>query len=81
MFYTDFVGGTRLISQAGILEYDSYSLLVEDRKINGYIYLRYHNVVDGKLVDRHEEHNITEYQNKFVDKNRIYNNGGSEVWR
>ena len=70
------------ISQAGIREYDSYSLLVEDKKINGYIYLRYYNVVDGKLVDRQcEEHNMTEYRDKFVGKSKIYNNGGSEVWR
>jgi uncharacterized membrane protein len=81
MIYTDFVGGLRPLSQAGILEYDSYSLLVEDRKINGYIYLRYYNVVDGKLLDMNiKKHNITEYQDKFVGKGKIYNNGGSEVW-
>ena len=81
MIYTDLTGGTMLVSQAGILKYDYYSLLVEDRKINGYIYLRYYNVVDDKILDRqNEEHNIAEYQDKFVEKSKIYNNGGSEVW-
>ena len=74
--------GGRLISQAGIRQYDSDSLFVEGRKINGYVYLRYYNVVDGKILDaQREEHNMVEYQDKFVDKNRIYNNGGSEVYR
>ena len=80
--YTDSVGGNRLLSQAGILEYDPYSLFVEDIKINGYIYLRYYNEVDGKLLDWNiEKHNITEYQDKFVRKGKIYSNGGSEIYR
>ncbi|MCK4731902.1 MAG: DUF2206 domain-containing protein, partial [Methanophagales archaeon] len=82
MIYTDLVGGNRLISQAGIRWYDGHSLLEEDKKINGYIYLRYYNVVDDKLLDRqNEEHNIAEYQDKFVGKNRIYASGGSEIYR
>jgi uncharacterized membrane protein len=80
--YTDRLGGMRLKSQAGIRGYDTRSLLEEDRKINGYIYLRYYNVVDSKLLDhQYGKHNITEYQDKFVGKNKVYNNGGSEVWR
>ena len=82
MIYTDFIGGNRLISQAGIQRYDSHSLLEEDKKIDGYIYLRYYNVVDYKLLDRqNEEHNIAEYQDKFEGKSKVYNCGGSEVWR
>jgi uncharacterized membrane protein len=80
--YTD-KGGTKMLkSQIGMHGYDIYSLFIEYRKINGYIYLRYYNIVTGKLLDpQNEEHNITEYQDKFVEKNRIYDNGGSEVWR
>ena len=82
MIYTDISGGGILKSQAGIQRYDSTSLLDEDRKINGYIYLRYYNVFDGKLLDmKYEEHNITEYSNKFAGKGKIYNNGGAEIWR
>ena len=74
--------GGRLISQAGIRGHDPYSLLKEDKKIDGYIYLRYYNVVDGKILDaQKEEQNMTEYQDKFVGKGKIYDNGGSEVYK
>ena len=80
--YTGGGSGTRLTSQAGIPDYDRWSFFVEGRKIEGYIYLRYYNVVNGKIIDpQREEHNMTEYQNKFIEKSKIYNNGGSEVWR
>jgi uncharacterized membrane protein len=56
---------------------------MKDKKIEeGYIYLRYYNVVDGKLLDwQNEKHNMTEYQDKFVGKSKIYSTGGSEIWR
>jgi uncharacterized membrane protein len=74
--------GGRLTSQAGIRQYDSRSLFAEGRKIDGYIYLRYYNVVDGKIIDaQKKEQNMTEYQDKFDGKSEIYNNGGSEIWR
>ena len=79
--YTDKISRGRLTSQAGIQRCDSYSLFI-DKKIEGYIYLRYYNVVDEKLLDmQNEEHNITEYQDKFVGKNKIYDNGGSEIYK
>ena len=59
-----------------------HSLCEEDKKISGYIYLRYYNVVDGKLLDAgYKSHNITEYQDKFISKGKIYANGGSEIYR
>ena len=80
--YTDRVSGTRLVSQAGITNYDYWAFFVEGRKIEGYIYLIYYNVVNGKIIDLQiEEHNITEYQDKFIGKSKVYNNGGSEIWR
>ena len=83
--YTDFVGDKRLISQAGFSHrvIDRWTLMDErDRKIKGYIYLRYYNVVNGKLLDaQYEEHNITEYSDKFVGKGKGYNNGGAEIWK
>ena len=83
--YTDRVGDKRLISQAGFSSrvIDRRTLTDErDRKIKGYIYLRYYNVVNGKLLDwQSEAHNITEYSDKFTGKSEIYNNGGSEIWK
>jgi len=74
--------GGRLVRLVGIRRWDCYSLFEEDRKINGYIYLRYYNVVDGKILDvQNEEHNIAEYGDKFVGKGKVYGNGGSEIYR
>ena len=79
--YTGRGVGGRLVSQAGIQGHDPWSLFVEGGKINGYIYLRYYNVVDGKILGSQKgERNMTEYQDKFVGKGKIYDNGGSEVW-
>ena len=82
MIYTGSGIGGRLISQAGIPNYDRWSLFEEGRKIEGYIYFGYYNVVNGKIIDsQSEEHNITEYQDKFIEKSKIYDNDGSQVWR
>ena len=82
--YTDLVGDRRLMSQAGFYRgIDRWTLMDErDIEIKGYIYLRYHTVVKGKLLDAQgEEHNITEYSDKFAGKNKLYNNGGTEIWK
>jgi len=70
-----------LISQAGIRRPDTDSLLEPDGKVNGYIYLRYYDVVGGKVLDKYGSYDIAEYQDKFMGKNKIYSNGGTEVWR
>lgn len=84
--YTDFYGKYRLISQASFLpnSIDRNSLL--DRKeIKGYIYLRYCNVINGRLTGRSNglfyDCDLTEYDGFFVGKDRIYNNGGSELYK
>ena len=80
--YTDYYGAIRLISQGEISPNIDQWSLVEHKKIAGYIYLRYYNVVDEKLMDGSGmEYNMTEYSDIFIERNRIYNNGGSEVWR
>jgi uncharacterized membrane protein len=81
--YADSSGTNDLISQGQIQLYiDRYALTERDIKTEGYIYLRYYNVVNGKLLGRHnEEHNITEYSDKSVEKDKVYNNGGAEVWK
>jgi uncharacterized membrane protein len=81
--YTDFWGRYRLISQArflpNLVDRDS---LCDHGKINGYIYLSYYNVVNGKLWSRgRTSYNLTEYRDTFVGMNRIYNNGGTEVYK
>ena len=85
--YTDFWGKYRLISQSQV-SFTSNSIdrrsLLEHKKIKGYIYLRYYNVVNGKLTGRSSgtfyNYNLTEYDDVFIVRNRIYNNDGSEVY-
>jgi len=73
--------GNMLLSHAGVAGLKNAVLGVGERT-DSYIYLRYYNVVDGKLLDsRVRTHNIAEYQNTFIDKSKIYSNGGSEIWK
>ena len=81
--YGDAYSNMRLRSQSGIRSLGYAKSLIEDKKDikNGYIYLRYTGVVDKKLMDADFQwHNMTEYSHLFVEKNKIYNNGGSEVY-
>lgn len=83
--YSDNFGERRLISQ-GLIPVPVYSgSLVEriDRSEsidNGYIYLRYCAVVEGKLLDKmYQWHNLTDYQDIIVERNLIYSNNGSQI--
>jgi len=64
-----------------------YQSLIENvannQAINeGYIFLRYTNVVDRVLeVKANDPQNLAEYQNVFNQESLIYNNGGSQVWK
>ena len=85
--YTDFYGKFRLISQAVIApnRINNYNLC-NDLETNGYIYLRYYNVIDKKLLhyqfDLGEKiKNLIDIKNPFKMKNNIYCNGGSEVYK
>ena len=84
--YTDFFGGLWLSSQGMVpIRSSIYDpSFIEDKEAigDGYIFLRYVNVVGGKLMDRkYQWHNLTEYDHLFVDRNKIYDNDGPEVWR
>ena len=78
----DYHGTRKLKSQCKIppRRYSHYYFF-NHRKIEGYIYLSYNNVVNGKLAEMDELYNMSEYSDAFIDKNKIYNNGGSEVWK
>ena len=82
--YADWYGTARLKSQGMIRSPRYAKSLIEDNKSikEGYIYLRYTGVVNGKLMDRNYQwHNITEYSDEFARKDIIYSNGGSEIYR
>lgn len=82
--YTDTDGGGILVSQALISPrlFDNHSLFKEGVEVKGYIYLRYYNVIHGELLGPggHRKIDLMEYQDKFEGKNKIYQNGGSEIW-
>jgi len=48
---------------------------------NGTLYLGQLNVVEGKIVDIYHHWNFSELSISFNDLNKIYSNGGSEVYR
>ena len=84
IIYTDWPGRKILISQAGFFRgINSQALMSEHAVgIKGFIYLRYYNVVDGKLFGLpYGEYNITDYSDVFVIRSKIYNNGGAEIWK
>ena len=75
--------GIRLISQ-GMIPFnkiDRYTRLKPHEYIDGYIYLRYRNVVYGKVLDGYSESEFEEYEGIFAGEDKIYTNGGSEVYR
>lgn len=81
--YGDRVVPRWLLSQAGISSGvdTSLSLLEKGKKIDGYIYLRSHNIVNGMLMNiTFEDCDMTEYNDKFIKKFKCYNSGGAEVW-
>jgi len=53
----------------------------------GYIFLRYQNVVKGEIVPflvrkiKEDYVPLANYSHLFIGKSKIYSNGGSEVWR
>jgi len=80
--YGDTLSRMRLTSQGSIIHTSFAKSLIEDKKPikKGYIYLRYYNVVDGKLLGS-VPYNMTEYSNIFSEMGKVYANGGSEVWK
>jgi uncharacterized membrane protein len=51
------------------------------KKINGYLYLSYNNVVKNTFLVEGMTCNMSECSDMFVGKSKIYNNGGSGVWK
>jgi len=86
--YTDASGGYPFISVALFPPKCIRGRTLTDEEVEvtgGYIYLSYFNVVKGKLhkyqYGRREEVDITDYQARFINRNKIYTNGGSELYK
>ena len=73
--------GRFVLRSSGMISSVDYRGFFKHKKINGYLYLRYYNVVNGKLrSETNEVYNMTDYSDMFVGKSKIYNNGGSDVY-
>ncbi|TET10970.1 DUF2206 domain-containing protein, partial [Candidatus Aerophobetes bacterium] len=86
IYTADMFGRQWLVSQGKI----SWRLIngksfIGQEEINGYLYLSHNNVVNDKLViggrGERTEYDMSEYTNRFENKNKLYANGGSEIWR
>ncbi|KAF5426127.1 putative membrane protein [Candidatus Methanomarinus sp.] len=74
--------GRRLESQGRIsISLINYYWLPNPESVDGYIYLRYQNVVSGKFLGyRNEVYNMTDFQDVFTEKNGIYDSGCSKIY-
>ncbi len=83
IIYCDFQGERRLVSQGKITpSLINYYWLSNPVSVDGYFYLRYHNVVNGKLVNSYTDpYNMTDYQSIFLEKNKIYDTGCTKILR
>jgi uncharacterized membrane protein len=84
--YTDYPGKYRLTS-IGQLPADSFNfsrLTINTMNLDGYIYLRYDNVIKGKLMAYVStgwiQYNTEEFQFKWIQKDLIYNNNSTQIW-
>ncbi|MFZ2071223.1 MAG: DUF2206 domain-containing protein [Halobacteriota archaeon] len=63
----------------------STSFFMDNETVNdGYIYLRYANVVEEKVYPQEKSYNfvnLTIYSHLFIGKSKIYNNGGAEIYK
>ena len=77
----DYRGGNIFVSQTTSRGLTVSGALFKHKEIKGYIYLRYVNVVGGKLQERSTQwHNITDYSDVFIEKDKIYDNGGCNIY-
>ena len=60
-----------------------YFNLTKEFKYKGYIYLRYYNVVSRKVITTRSDavgENINIFSNKIINNDKIYDNGGSNIY-
>ena len=82
VYAADFLGGRRLTSQ-GMIPPSAINTIsfIKHEKIDGYIYLRHYNIVNGELMDYYNEiYNMTDYQDLYTKKSGIYDSGCSKIY-
>lgn len=83
--YTDMPGRRFLVSQGNLSLSATASLIdtVEDGfSVHGLVYLRHHAVCERELArSAIDFRDVAEYEHHYRDKNRVYDNGGSTVFK
>jgi len=82
--YTDSAGRFRVILQGLIPAYlnnvDNRNLFTSRLRKNSYIYFRYDNVMNNRVLTySHERQNVSDYDYIWSSRNKIYGNGGSDI--
>jgi uncharacterized membrane protein len=78
--------GIMLVSQGKFpqerLNQELFESYLAHRPINGYVYLRYENVVNGKIMDQKGNvYRLPEYPDFLTDKGKIYVSNGAEIFQ
>ncbi|MFC1991161.1 DUF2206 domain-containing protein [Chloroflexota bacterium] len=83
IIYADSYGSIRSGLESNTSEHAFTWKPIKDMQFDkGYIFLRYQNVSEGKLISgRYQLNDIANYQHIFTGKAKIYNNGGSEIYK
>lgn len=77
-----FDAGSRYTHSVGLTGYKSNCFGNNKTTNEEYICLRYRSVVNGNLVVPWPNiANVSEYSHLFIGKSKIYNNGGSEIYK
>ena len=80
--YSTAFGGLKLISQGMIApKLVDFWAFPSHKEIDGYVYLYHNNVVNGKLEFKGKVHDISEYLDMISGQNKLYSNGGSEIYK
>lgn len=83
IIYSDRIPRVRVLASYGMISGEQVYLLSNSMTLghDAYVYLRYLNVVEGLANIRVESFNFTEILSLLNENNKIYSNGGSEIYR
>ena len=80
VIHSDYMGHLRLISQ-GLIPHASidFRSFIKEKEVRGYVYLRYDNVKNKRMMAPNSGYKKIDGLH-IAEKNRIYDNGGSQTY-
>jgi uncharacterized membrane protein len=84
--FSDFYGRYVSISYGNSLQTSKWTYFMQNKSMDGYIYLRSYNINYDKIFSINENvrvssYNLSDYADVFTRKKLIYNNNGAEIYR